>query len=104
MNLLPKDIQYTSPLDLQITWNDGHISDYPVRKIRLDCACATCIDEITREKLLKDNMVPEDVRPLGLEYAGKYALHIRWSDGHSTGYYTFDHLRKICSCGECGGK
>ncbi|MFI5304933.1 MAG: hypothetical protein ACHQYP_09090 [Nitrospiria bacterium] len=27
-----------------------------------------------------------------------------WSDGHSTGIYSFDLLRKICPCESCMGK
>jgi DUF971 family protein len=32
---------------------------------------------------------------------GHYALQIEFSDGHSTGIYSYDHLRTICPCAEC---
>jgi DUF971 family protein len=32
---------------------------------------------------------------------GNYAIRIMWSDGHSTGIYSFEHFRKICPCPEC---
>ena len=32
---------------------------------------------------------------------GNYAIQISFSDGHSTGIYSYDHLRKICPCAEC---
>lgn len=40
-------------------------------------------------------------RPLRAELVGRYALQIFWSDGHSTGIYTFPYLREICPCEAC---
>jgi DUF971 family protein len=36
-----------------------------------------------------------------VEAVGNYAIHIKWNDGHGTGIYSFEHLRKICPCAEC---
>ncbi len=101
MPLIPHDIQFLNPFDLSIAWNDGHKALYHSRSLRLACPCASCIDEFTRQKTLRDDMVPQDVRPLNLDYIGKYALAIKWSDGHSTGYFTFEHLRQMCECEGC---
>jgi hypothetical protein len=30
-----------------------------------------------------------------VEEVGAYAIRIHWSDGHSTGMYSFEHLRKL---------
>jgi len=38
---------------------------------------------------------------LNVEAVGHYAIRIDWSDGHSSGIYSFDHLRKICGCAVC---
>jgi DUF971 family protein len=32
---------------------------------------------------------------------GRYAIQFHWSDGHSTGIYTFEHLRELCTCPIC---
>jgi DUF971 family protein len=32
---------------------------------------------------------------------GAYAVQIVWSDGHDTGIYSFETLRRACSCPEC---
>jgi DUF971 family protein len=32
---------------------------------------------------------------------GNYAIQITFTDGHSTGIYSYDHLRSICPCAEC---
>jgi len=33
---------------------------------------------------------------------GNYAIQILFSDGHTTGIYSFEHLREICPCEQCG--
>jgi len=38
-----------------------------------------------------------------VEAVGSYAIRIYWNDGHNTGIYSFDHLRKICPCAKCAG-
>jgi ATP-binding protein involved in chromosome partitioning len=97
----PVALRQMGPRTLGIEWSDGHASIYQVRRLRLECKCALCIDEWTREKILKDDDVKEDVRPLRLDPVGRYAFRIDWSDGHSTGFYTFDHLRRLCECPQC---
>jgi len=32
---------------------------------------------------------------------GNYALQIDFTDGHTTGIYSYDYLRSICPCAEC---
>ncbi len=41
------------------------------------------------------------LKMLNVEPVGHYAIRIEWSDGHNTGIYSFDHLRKICPCETC---
>lgn len=36
-----------------------------------------------------------------IERVGNYALGLTWGDGHSTGIYTWRHLRALCQCDEC---
>jgi DUF971 family protein len=50
---------------------------------------------MTGVRMLTPEMVPEGVYPLAIEYVGRYALQFRWSDGHSTGLYTFELLRRL---------
>lgn len=91
-------IQSLKQLDkttLGITWHDDHQSRLPVRLLRLKCPCARCVDEMTGKVILKDEHVPKDVRPIKIEPVGHYALRILWSDGHDTGIYTFEVLRRL---------
>ena len=102
-DVFPTSLRQSGPLELEIAWSDEHLSRYPVVMLRRACRCAACIDEWTGEQILKEDQVPEDVKPLRLEPVGRYAIHIAWSDGHSTGIYTFDHLRRLCPCVKCRG-
>jgi len=101
MNLAPKELKQMGQKHLGIIWNDGHQSLFNVRNLRLKCRCANCVDEWTREALLKEDSVPSDIRPRKIESVGRYALKVEWSDGHDTGFYTFEHLRSLCECPLC---
>ncbi|MGH7475630.1 MAG: DUF971 domain-containing protein [Longimicrobiales bacterium] len=96
---------YVGPTDdaakLRITWADGHVSEYSPRYLRLQCRCAGCVNETTGRPQLDPRSVPEDVYPLDIRYVGRYAIRMKWSDGHETGIYPFELLRKICPCDEC---
>lgn len=91
----PVQIRQEGPSMLGISWSDGLESSYPVRALRQACPCAHCIDEITGKRILNPAAVPADIRPLKLEAVGRYAIRIRWSDGHETGLYSFDLLRQL---------
>jgi DUF971 family protein len=41
------------------------------------------------------------LKMLSIEPVGGYAIQIAWNDGHSTGIYSWEHLRRICPCPEC---
>jgi ATP-binding protein involved in chromosome partitioning len=80
-----------------IDWADGHRTRIPYRTLRLACACALCIEELTGKQLLDPETVPADIGilPDGCETVGGYGVRIRWSDGHSTGIYTWRRLREM---------
>lgn len=87
--------------ELQITWNDGHVSRYTYRTLRLHCPCAVCVHEWTGEKLIDVSRVPAEIYPKETAQVGAYALRFTWSDGHMTGIYTFAYLRSLCECDAC---
>ncbi len=90
---------------LAIEWSDGHHSVYGYRELRDRCPCSTCTGsegtQATEQTTGKLPMFQTALRPLRAELVGRYALQIFWSDGHSTGIYSFDYLRSICPCPEC---
>ena len=99
---IPVEIGRANEHDVRIRWQDGHESVYPARELRLACPCAGCVDEITGQIRVIATSIPQDVRPLSINLIGRYAISIQWSDGHNTGIYAFDKLRKMCPC--CQGQ
>lgn len=83
---------------LRVRWRDGHVSEYEPRYLRLACPCAACVEEMTGRPILDPRTVPDGVHPLAIRYVGRYALQFDWSDGHRTGIYPFDQLRRLCPC------
>lgn len=78
---------------LLIEWGEGARRQWlPARALRLACPCAACVEEMTGRRLVDPAGVPEDVRPASLALVGAYGLRVHWSDGHSTGIYSFEWL------------
>ena len=95
----PARIQQHDARTLAIDWADGARSLIDVRALRLACGCARCVDEWTGEPLLAPDSVAPDVAPVGIQPVGRYAIKIRWSDGHDTGIYPFERLRRLADLG-----
>lgn len=102
MQFVPTDIQASRPEQmLRILWNDGHETRFGFVELRGQCQCAACVDEITHERLLDPATIPLDLQLNDAQLVGNYAVRLSWSDGHSTGLYTWNLLRKLCSCSAC---
>lgn len=97
----PVEIATQDDTRLVIRWDDGHVSDYPYPELRWRCSCASCVDEWTGKRHVERTRVAADVRPVSIGLVGNYAIQISWSDGHSTGIYSFDSLRAMCPCAAC---
>ena len=104
----PEHIAISKSTGIKIDWRDGHYSDYSLAYLRDECPCATCTGAHGTEPLKSNYSKPElfpmfkpALRMDSVEAVGNYAIRIFWNDGHSTGIYSFDHLRKICPCEEC---
>jgi DUF971 family protein len=83
---------------LELDWADGSSSRLPLKLLRARCPCASCVDEISGERILDPATIPETIVPVKMGFSGNYALKITWSDGHSTGLYTWDLLAEIARC------
>ncbi len=88
----PRDIVFAD--DLTIEWRDGVVSHYPFLALRNSCPCASCVDEMTGEKVLDPKNIQQDIHIKSCDYVGNYAIRIDWSDGHNTGIYAFRFLRE----------
>lgn len=67
----------------------------PLRAMRLACRCAGCIDEVTGDKRLNPEKVPEDIRPTSVAVQGNYGVAVTWSDRHATSIYPYEQLLEI---------
>ncbi len=80
---------------IRILWPGGPEVTVPAARMRDACPCAGCVDEGTGRKILDPSTIPADIRPLEVSAVGSYAVLFRWSDGHSTGIYTWETLRRV---------
>jgi len=80
----------------EITWSDGSSYQLPFKLVRAECPCAQCIHEITGERIIKPEWIPDDIHPTDLGYSGNYALRVVWSDGHASGIFTWERLHGLC--------
>ncbi len=110
-------IHVSTGAGVDITWSDGHASHYDFVYLREKCPCATC-DDARKKKAAAPfgtTAAPAPLPGMGTELpmfkpaakalaahsVGNYAIRFDFSDGHTTGIYSFDYLREICSCEAC---
>ena len=85
---------------LVVTWDDGHVSTYPLDYLRSWCPCAGCQGHDPVAKYL--NLQGQEMKHI--EAVGNYALAPTWADDHSTGIYSFRLLMHLCPCEAHGGE
>jgi len=84
--------------ELAIRWSDGAESYLALERFRRACPCATCggepdvLGNISRPDV---SYTPASFELVGWQVIGGYALQPRWGDGHSTGLYSFQYLRRL---------
>tara|TARA_Y100000815_G_C12950537_1_gene352715 strand:+ start:98 stop:430 length:333 start_codon:yes stop_codon:yes gene_type:complete len=91
---------------LKIHWNDDKKTKYEYQFLRESCPCASCVGEpgifktsvgilnVPRDQP-NNPPIPKTIKPKNLKRVGNYAITISWSDGHSSGIYSYDYLRKL---------
>ena len=86
---------------LEMVWDDGLVSRYPLAHLREACPCVECRGGHRNMGL---EHAPDDILQLtprrsyvmtGLSPVGNYALQPTWDDSHTTGIYTWEYLRLI---------
>jgi DUF971 family protein len=96
----PEHIAISKSKGVTIDWKDGHHSAYDNQYLRDHCPCAGCTGAHGTPPRPKQSENPLQLFTPRLkmdtvEPVGNYAIRIVWNDGHSTGIYSFAHLRKI---------
>ena len=100
----PEHIAISKSKGIKIDWRDGRHSEYSLEWLRDNCPCAACTGAHGTEPQKTDYAAPQAnpfqmfkpaLRMLDVEAVGSYAIQIKWSDGHQSGIYSWDHLRRI---------
>lgn len=91
---------------LALAWGDGHESYLPFDDLRRACPCAACKAEraapVNSDPLRLVRATPRGAIEIrALVPVGAYAVQIAWSDGHETGIWPFETLRRSCPCEAC---
>ena len=85
--------------ELAIKWEDESESYIPLARLRRSCPCAGCKGEVDIMGHVYRNpekpLQPESFRLVRIERVGGYALQPVWADGHATGLFSFDYLKRV---------
>jgi len=100
----PKSLHLDRARGLEIEWADGTRDVLPIDHLRRHSPSADARElraEIARNPLavLPSGGGDGPLRATGAELVGNYAVRITFSDGHSTGIYSWGHLRRIAPGG-----
>jgi DUF971 family protein len=80
---------------LEVTWPDDRVDRFPYHVLRSECPCASCRNEWTGERVLDPNSIRPDLKLVGMENIGTYAIQFAWNDGHSSGLFSWETLRAL---------
>ena len=94
----PRDIQAIGS-ELAVQWDDGGESFISLEKLRRRCPCADCKGETdilgNVYKNPEARLTPAAFQLTRVVSVGGYAIQPVWADGHATGIYSFEYLRRV---------
>ena len=85
------DVELDRERELRVTYDDGVTATFPLVSLRRSCPCAGCRG--IRERSL-DPFPGDEISAAEADLHGNWGITIRWSDGHDTGIYAWEHLRR----------
>jgi ATP-binding protein involved in chromosome partitioning len=86
---------------IEVTYTDDKVCRFELIELRQACPCAACRTARERGEASwppRGSTVTE-LAITDAHLVGAYGLGVLWSDGHSTGIYPFDALRRWCDAG-----
>ena len=93
LNVVAVTIERTE--SVAVTFDDGLECTFPVAELRAACPCATCRGLRERGEVAwpRPGQLPT-ISIADAEFAGAWGVSISWSDGHDTGIYAWEPLRR----------
>ncbi len=91
----PLQIIEESDSEISIKWSDDLETRYSAAQLRRACPCATCVNEWTGEKILREENVADGLTFKHISIVGRYALNFHFADSHDTGIFSFSYLREM---------
>jgi len=96
----PDDIQHIGN-ELAIKWPDGRESFIPLDNLRRACPCAGCKGETDIMGNLYKNpeqkLAAAAFQLVRIATVGGYGIQPVWADGHNTGIFSFEYLKRIAA-------
>ncbi len=96
----PRDLQIIGG-ELAVKWEDGGESYIPLEQLRRHCPCAGCKGETdilgNVYKNPETKLPPEAFQLRQITSVGGFAVQPAWADGHNTGIYSFEYLRRLAA-------
>lgn len=95
----PVQIKVVEKQSLLIKWDDSTESKIGLKYLRDECPCANCKGETVLLKTFSPPkppiLSPEMYMIQNIHLVGGYAIQITWKDGHNTGIYSWEYLKKL---------
>ena len=97
MRLEPEMIQVIGH-ELAIRWNDTSETYLPIEFLRRCCPCAGCggepdvLGRVVRPELTYSSA---SFQLRGYQFVGGYAIQPTWEDGHDSGLFTYQYLKRL---------
>ena len=94
----PVDLQQIGA-ELAVKWDDGTETFYQLEQLRKRCPCAACCGETDVmghvHKGPAQSLSDRSFQLIRINTVGGYAIQPYWADGHNTGIYSYEYLRRL---------
>jgi DUF971 family protein len=91
----PATIDVDRASGVTLTWADGHRAQFGLVELRVNCPCAGC-HELRRagQDVWPRSAPPPPLTVIAARLVGAFGIAFDWSDGHGTGIYNWEMLRR----------
>ena len=89
----PSQIEVVRDQSVTVTFGDGYVARFELMALRQGCPCATCRAQRDHGQPVGSGQ-PVPLRVEDARLHGAWGLAITWNDGHATGIFPFELLRR----------